>query len=216
MDSGNQVTCLLDVLLEEALELLLSVEVLQVVDQSNMVDEFAADRDELVTGLLLLSVELLVQQRAEVDNISVNAIETGSTGATATRRTVGVVLREARSQVLVSRVLLDAKQQGVVHEVELAEDAHIVLQGLLDLLLVFRSEAQPDVPSGHLKQVLVLQSLGGLEVLALDPTVDHGTLQVEHTFDRLSSLHRVTHNDKLDWLLVLHLHRVDTVDSGQE
>jgi len=200
----NQVSLLLHVLLEEVLQFLLNVEVLQVVNDADVVDELAVLGKELVTRLLRLS-ESLVQGRAEFNFSGVHTVQSLVQDGTT---------RHASSSVL--GVLLDTEQQRVVHEVELAQDADILPHDLEDLLPVLSSETQPDVLLGHVEQVLILQSLGRLEVGALDQTVDHRSLEVEHAEHVRGVLHRVAHDNKLDRLLVFHLHRVDAVDTRQQ
>ena len=53
-------------------------------------------------------------------------------------------------------------------------------------------------------------------ILAFDDTVDHGSLQVKDAKDVRSSFDSILHHDQLDWLLVLHPHRVDSINAGQE
>ena len=53
-------------------------------------------------------------------------------------------------------------------------------------------------------------------ILAFDNTVDHGSLQVKDAKDVRSSSDSILHHDQLDWLLILHPHRVDAIDAGQE
>ena len=53
-------------------------------------------------------------------------------------------------------------------------------------------------------------------VLALDDTINHGALEIKDTKNVRGTSHGVLHHDKFNGLLVLHSHRVDTVDSGKE
>ena len=53
-------------------------------------------------------------------------------------------------------------------------------------------------------------------ILAFDDAVDHGSLQVKDAKNIRSSSDSILHHNQLDWLLVLHPHRVDAINTGKE
>ena len=53
-------------------------------------------------------------------------------------------------------------------------------------------------------------------ILAFNDSVYHGPFQVENSKDVRSASHSILHHNQLHWLLVLHPHGVDAVDTGQQ
>ena len=50
----------------------------------------------------------------------------------------------------------------------------------------------------------------------MDLSVDDAPFQIEFAFSSLHMLEEVTHEEDMDLGLILHMHREDTVDSGNE
>lgn len=53
-------------------------------------------------------------------------------------------------------------------------------------------------------------------VRALDNTVDHRALEVKDALNLSGTAHAILHHDELHRLLILHLDRIDSIDSCQQ
>ena len=53
-------------------------------------------------------------------------------------------------------------------------------------------------------------------ILSFNYSVHHGPLQVKNSKNIRSASYSILHHNQLHWLLVLHPHRVDAVDAGQQ
>ena len=80
-------------------------------------------------------------------------------------------------------IILDSHQKRVVHQVVGGEDFDVGAHDFQNLATVPLTEPQPDLLLVHGEHVLVLECRRGLEVLALDDTIDHGTFEVEDAKD---------------------------------
>lgn len=78
-------------------------------------------------------------------------------------------------------VLLDAKEQGVVHKVELAKHLSISQHCIHDDFAVFLFKVQPEVLRVHVDQVHVLQSCLRVRNLSFDDSFDCRALEIEHS-----------------------------------
>lgn len=95
---------------------------------------------------------------------------------------------------------------------------NVLSHGSNDLLLILLPEVKPHPLRVQLQQILVLERRCGLETLwrLFTAPVNHGSFQIEDTFNLTAVGHSVSHNDQLDRLLIFHLDCVDSVNSCEK
>jgi len=96
------------------------------------------------------------------------------------------------------------------------EEGDICLNLLHDGLTIFELEKHQVLLLAQVEQVDVLEGARGLEIRVFDLTVDDGAFQVEDLLDELACLSGIRHQKDVYWCKILHQHREDSIDSGQQ
>ena len=171
-DCRNSSALLHNGILEEVLNLLVKVVILQIVNDADMVDVATATTQELVPATVgKPGANKLHLIRVRLDGFTTSLFRC--------HRSIVLCLVKFTTRVHVVGVILNTHQERVIHQVVRRHELHILFHHFEDLTAVFLTKSQPNLLLVHRKQVFVLERRRGLEILALNNTVDHGAFKIE-------------------------------------